>query len=95
MLGINYEYSYLRLITSLTTTQIWDLGYNVLSAWKTHFFNDQTAGYLTRFKGVRFAFLTVHGAGHEVPTYQPAIAYDMWIKFIAGYFTDHYKQSNE
>ena len=42
------------------------------------------SGYITKFDKSRLTFVTVHGAGHEVPTYQPEIAYKMWISFLAG-----------
>lgn len=58
-----------------------------MDTFKTYKFNDQTAGFLTRFRDTRLAFLTIHGAGHEVPAYQPEIAFDMWTKFLAGNFT--------
>ena len=46
------------------------------------------AGYLTKFKSTKMAFLTVHNAGHEVPTYVPEVALDMWTKYLNGYFTN-------
>jgi carboxypeptidase C (cathepsin A) len=49
----------------------------------------QFAGYLTRFQGKRFAFATVHGAGHEVPTYNPAAAQELFSKFISGEWTNN------
>ena len=42
------------------------------------------SGYITQFDKSRITFVTVHGAGHEVPTYQPEIAYKMWISYLAG-----------
>lgn len=67
--------------------KIFDLGYAATNTWTTYKLNGQTAGFLTRFKATHLAFLTIHGAGHEVPAYQPEIAYDMWSKFLAGDFT--------
>lgn len=73
-----------------TQEWIWGLGYvpRVGSDWVG--WTDpsgQTAGYLTRFAGVRFAFATVHGAGHEVPTYKPQAAKVLFDNFIAGTWT--------
>jgi len=47
----------------------------------------QLGGYLTRFKGKRFAFATVHGAGHEVPTYKPAASEELLNNFLSGAWT--------
>jgi len=47
----------------------------------------QTGGYLVRFKNKRFAFATVHGAGHEVPTYKPAAALFLFKSYITGAWT--------
>lgn len=51
-------------------------------------YNQQTAGYLTKWKNTKMGFLTIHGAGHEVPTYKPDVALDMWAKFLGGTFTN-------
>lgn len=67
---------------------IWDLGYEVApKAWSTYTYNGQTAGYFTQWKNTKLGFLTVHGAGHEVPTYKPDVALDLWKKYLAGEFT--------
>jgi carboxypeptidase C (cathepsin A) len=65
---------------------IWDLGYtydkkDYWTTWKTE---GQTSGYLTKFNNARLAFATVHGAGHEVPTYKPAAALAMFQSYIKG-----------
>lgn len=45
-------------------------------SWNAWTVNGQTAGYVTDFdvksKEGSFHFVTVHTAGHEVPTYKPA-----------------------
>ena len=74
-----------------TQEWIWDLGYTAKKtadwvAWKVPT-DGQTGGYLTRYDGVRFAFATVHGAGHEVPTYKPAAAKALFDSYIAGEWT--------
>merc|ERR1711933_365440 len=67
-------------VCSMSGTQswIWDLGVKPLesSYWKPWFANGQGAGYATDFdlgegSGSSFSFVTVHGAGHEVPAYKP------------------------
>ena len=67
--------------------QIWGLGYEVSLNWQTYMVAGQTAGFLTKWKNTKMAFLTVHGAGHEVPTYKPEVALDLYVKFLAGEFT--------
>jgi hypothetical protein len=37
-----------------------------LPSWATYTVDEQTAGYLTKWKNTKLAFLTIHGAGHEV-----------------------------
>ena len=72
-----------------TQSWIWGLGYTPASAglWQPYIYEGQTAGFLTQFAGTKLAFLTVHNAGHEVPTYVPDVALDMWGKYLAGTFT--------
>ena len=73
-----------------TQRWIYDLGFSVSSLWDTWYNNDgQTAGYVTKFntppegsKDSRFAFMTVHFAGHEVPTYKPKEALELFQKYI-------------
>lgn len=70
-----------------TQKWIYDLGFPVSSLWKTWYVDGQTAGYLTRFetpfgKESRFSFLTVHFAGHEVPTYKPKEALVLFEMFL-------------
>lgn len=83
-----------------TQDWIWSLGYSPRpgSDWAT--WNvpkdssngpeaGQLGGYLTRFQDRRFAFATVHGAGHEVPTYKPAASLELFNKFISGEWTNN------
>ena len=41
------------------------------------------AGYATTY-GENLSFVTVKGAGHEVPTYKPAAAFDLFSAFLNG-----------
>jgi carboxypeptidase C (cathepsin A) len=71
-----------------TQAWIWELGYTVAGkAWQTYTVDQQVAGYATAWKDTKLGFLTIHGAGHEVPTYKPAVALDMWSRYLAGEFT--------
>lgn len=79
-------------VCSTASTQYWI--YNVGAVpkpdrfWKPWTFNGQTAGFFTEFDlGVTnssFTFVTVHGAGHEVPAYRPAEAFAMFESFFSG-----------
>lgn len=72
-----------------TQNWIWGLGYTVApNSWSVYTVDQQTAGYFTQWKDTKLGFLTVHGAGHEVPTYKPAVALDLWKKYLAGEFTN-------
>ena len=71
-----------------TQRWIYDLGFKVASLWDTWFVDGQTAGYITKFRtdgmreASRFAFMTVHGAGHEVPTYKPKEAFELFRMYL-------------
>lgn len=57
--------------------------------WKPWKVENQTAGYFTEFDlgedtNSTFIFVTVHGAGHEVPAYRPAEALVMFQSFFSG-----------
>ncbi len=70
-----------------TQRWIYDLGFPVDSLWKTWYVDGQTAGYITTFKtpyskNNRFFFMTVHYAGHEVPTYKPKEALELFSMYL-------------
>lgn len=70
-----------------TQRWIYDLGFSVSSLWNTWYVDGQTAGYITKFntpfnKDSRFSFITVHFAGHEVPTYKPKEALTLFQMYI-------------
>jgi serine carboxypeptidase-like clade 1 len=61
------------------------MGYPVKEEWRPWLLDEQVAGYVTEFSApVRFAFVTVKRAGHEVPMYQPERALSMLQRFING-----------
>ncbi len=79
------------IVCSTASTQYWiyDVGAEVKedhlwNAWK---YNNQTAGYVTEFDlgetDSSFLFVTVHGAGHEVPAYRPSEALAMFKSFFS------------
>ena len=70
-----------------TQKWIYDLGFPVKSLWNTWYVEGQTAGYITTFKtpnsnDSRFSFITVHFAGHEVPTYKPKEALELFQMYL-------------
>lgn len=72
-----------------TQNWIWELGYEVSGRpWQPYMVAGQTAGYFTQWKNTKLGFLTIHGAGHEVPTYKPEVAYDMFSKYLKGEWTN-------
>jgi carboxypeptidase C (cathepsin A) len=69
--------------TSGSQYWIYPLDYNITSPWKTWTDTDgQVGGYLVKFTG--FNFVTIHTAGHEVPTYQPSRAFTLFQNFLNG-----------
>ena len=72
-----------------TQRWIYDLGFKVSSLWETWYVDGQTAGYITTFKtpfskDSRFSFVTVHDAGHEVPTYKPKEALELFEMYLSN-----------
>ena len=79
-----------------TQRWIYDLGFETESLWETWYNEEgQTAGFITKFKTElktefktefrkqsRFSFITVHDAGHEVPTYKPKDALELFEMYI-------------
>jgi carboxypeptidase C (cathepsin A) len=69
--------------TKYTNQWIYGLGYLPISNWKVWTVSNQVAGYETIFKAPNnFRFVTVHTAGHEVPTYKPEQAFTLFKTFI-------------
>lgn len=68
---------------------IWDLGYELTGRmYKSYEVAGQMAGYATKWAGAKLGFVTVHGAGHEVPTYKPEVALHLWTKYLNGEWTN-------
>ncbi|CAN4080596.1 unnamed protein product [Withania somnifera] len=55
----------------------------VETPWYPWFHNDEVGGYAQAYKG-NLTFATVRGAGHQVPSYQPARALTLAKHFLAG-----------
>lgn len=58
------------------------LGYNTTLDYQPWFVNQQVAGYVKVFE--KFAYTTVRGSGHMVPTDRPAAALKMFYKFLSS-----------
>ncbi len=62
-----------------------DMGYPIKSPWRPWLLDNQVAGYVVEYNApIRFTFLTVKNAGHEVPMYQPLRALAMVQRVMAG-----------
>jgi hypothetical protein len=77
--------------TAGTQYWIWSLGVKAQSQfqWKPWAVQNQTAGFVTQFDlgpetTATFSFVTVHGAGHEVPAYKPVEALHMFRNYFSG-----------
>ncbi|GMI40694.1 hypothetical protein TeGR_g1485 [Tetraparma gracilis] len=72
--------------TSGTDAWIWDLGYETIAGkyWRDWKVDEQVAGYVSHFEDGVMTYATVHGAGHEVPTYKPKQALDLLQKFLSN-----------
>jgi len=73
--------------TAGTQKWIWELGVEAESVWKAWHTEGQTSGFCTKFDlgddtNATFSFVTVHGAGHEVPAYRPMEALDLFSRFL-------------
>jgi carboxypeptidase C (cathepsin A) len=68
---------------------IWSMGYKVAGKmWQPYTVNGQVGGYATKWENTGFGFATVHGAGHEVPTYKPDIALWLFDAYLKGELTN-------
>jgi len=58
-----------------------ELKENPTSVWQPWFVNGATAGYFERYP--HYTYVTVKGAGHETPQYQPLSSYYLFQEFLA------------
>jgi len=77
-----------------TQKWIWSLGYDWYRPyWVPYKIDGQLGGYLTKFNNnTRLAFATVHGAGHEVPTYKGQAALFLFNAYLSGALTNPQSQ---
>jgi hypothetical protein len=82
----------LLIVCSTAATQSWiyNIGIDPKPGklWNAWHVNNQTAGYITEFDlgdtESSFIFVTVHGAGHEVPAYRPLEAFSLFKSYFSG-----------
>lgn len=66
---------------------IWDLGYPVADPWAAWKLDGQVAGFRVSFQShniTALQFVTVHGAGHMVPSTRPAQGFQVFQNFLTG-----------
>ncbi|XP_017701690.2 serine carboxypeptidase 1-like [Phoenix dactylifera] len=68
--------------TAATKYAIKELKLPVRDSWKAWYYNEQVGGYVVGYQGL--VFVTVRGAGHMVPSYQPERALALISSFIQG-----------
>ncbi|KAJ0800961.1 putative carboxypeptidase D [Helianthus annuus] len=52
------------------------------TAWRPWYLNKELGGYLEAYQGL--LLITVRGAGHTVPSYQPQRALSLFSSFLGG-----------
>ncbi|XP_074565219.1 serine carboxypeptidase II-3-like [Curcuma longa] len=72
-----------RVPVTSTKYSLNELGRAVKSPWRAWMLNNEVGGYTMVYEQ-HLTFATVRGAGHEVPSYQPARALEMIKSFLQG-----------
>lgn len=77
--------------TAGTQEWIYNIGVDPIHGhfWEPWQVEEQTAGFVTKFDmgsdcKASFTFVTIHGAGHEVPAYRPMEALEMFKRYLQG-----------
>eukprot|EP00457_Paulinella_chromatophora_P004405 gb/GEZN01004417.1/.p1 GENE.gb/GEZN01004417.1/~~gb/GEZN01004417.1/.p1 ORF type:complete len:563 (-),score=76.99 gb/GEZN01004417.1/:244-1932(-) len=95
-------------VCSTMSTQDWvyELGYEIHTPWNEYMTSAglpstqiQVGGFIVKFStptgSPQFSFMTVHGAGHEVPAYKPAVAQELIQGFISGKWFVSYRDKQQ
>lgn len=56
----------------------------IVDEWKPYYLNKQVAGYVQKYEKITLA--TVRGAGHMVPQFKPAQAFELFKNYLDGTF---------
>ncbi|THG01057.1 hypothetical protein TEA_007446 [Camellia sinensis var. sinensis] len=72
-----------RLPVTSTKYSINKMKLHLKTPWHPWYLNGEVGGYTEVYKG-DLTFATVRGAGHQVPSYQPARALSLIMHFLAG-----------
>ncbi|KAF7836099.1 serine carboxypeptidase-like 40 [Senna tora] len=72
-----------RVPVTSTLYSINNMNLEVTTPWHPWFFNGEVGGYTQVYKG-NLTFATVRGAGHQVPSFQPARALSLIKHFLDG-----------
>ncbi|XP_039119347.1 serine carboxypeptidase-like 34 [Dioscorea cayenensis subsp. rotundata] len=71
-----------RIPVTATRYTLRKLGLKILHDWKAWYNNEQVGGWRIVYDGL--TFVTIRGAGHQVPTFAPKQARQLVIHFLAG-----------
>ncbi|KAL3651660.1 hypothetical protein CASFOL_004662 [Castilleja foliolosa] len=72
-----------RVPVTSTQLAIKEMKLSIQTQWRPWYLNKEVGGYTQGYKG-GLTFVTVRGAGHEVPTYQPERALALVQHFLKG-----------
>ncbi|KAJ0967054.1 hypothetical protein J5N97_023971 [Dioscorea zingiberensis] len=71
-----------RIPVTATRYTLRKLGLNIKKDWKPWYNNKQVGGWTIQYEGL--TFVTIRGAGHQVPTFAPKQARQLVRHFLAG-----------
>ncbi|KAL0387913.1 UNVERIFIED_CONTAM: Serine carboxypeptidase-like 40 [Sesamum radiatum] len=72
-----------RIPVTSTKQSIQKMKFPIKTSWHPWFLGGEVGGYTQVYEG-NLTFATVRGAGHQVPSYQPARALSLIMHFLAG-----------
>ncbi|KAL2329144.1 hypothetical protein Fmac_022571 [Flemingia macrophylla] len=72
-----------RIPVTSTKYSINKMGLKVKKAWRAWFYKHQVAGWVEEYEG-GLTFVTIRGAGHQVPTFAPGQALSLFSHFLSS-----------